>query len=220
MDISTSRLSPDGKGGKASLLLGIFLVGFSMLAYEVTLTRIFSVTAWYHFAFMCISIAMLGISVSGVVLYAFSHRFPRDKTFEHLSLNSFLLALAIALSYLVVRNIPFSTEMSLKGILSIFAIYISIALPFFFGGLTIGLALTHMTENVGRLYFSDLVGASLGCLLVVPVYSVLSGPSVVVLAALTSALAALCFACLLKERIANSATDREYTGCPRNSVSH
>jgi hypothetical protein len=189
----------NGRIAKTPLLLGISLVGFSMLAYEVTLTRIFSVTVWYHFAFMCISIAMLGISVSGVVLYLLSDRFPREKTLRLLALNSLLFSASIVVSYLVVRNVRMLPDFSLHGILSVFMIHASIAIPFFFGGLTIGLALTHMAEDIGRLYFSDLVGASLGCLLVVPIYGVMSAPSVVVLVAVTAALAALCFAGVMKD---------------------
>ena len=43
------------------IFIVIFLCSFASLAYEITLTRIFSVALWYHFAFMIISIAMLGI---------------------------------------------------------------------------------------------------------------------------------------------------------------
>ncbi|UCD57134.1 MAG: hypothetical protein JSV16_15165 [Candidatus Hydrogenedentota bacterium] len=189
----------DGKVTKTPILLGISLVGFSMLAFEVTLTRIFSVTVWYHFAFMCISIAMLGISVSGVVLYLLSEKFPRGRTVRLLALNSLLFSISIIISYLVVSNVRLSLSLSLHGLLSIFLIHTAIAIPFFFGGLTVGLALTHMATQVGRLYFSDLVGASLGCLLVVPIYSFLSAPSVVVLVAVTASLAALCFAGLLRD---------------------
>src|SRR4030042_6700779 len=46
----------------------IFLCSSSSLAYEITLTRVFSISLWYHFAFMIISIAMLGIGASGTVL--------------------------------------------------------------------------------------------------------------------------------------------------------
>ncbi|MBU4320355.1 MAG: hypothetical protein KJ739_04625, partial [Nitrospinae bacterium] len=51
-----------------SILPLIFFVSLSSLAYEITLMRIFSISLWYHFAFMVISIAMLGIAASGTLL--------------------------------------------------------------------------------------------------------------------------------------------------------
>lgn len=182
------------------LLLGISLVGFSMLAYEVTLTRIFSVTIWYHYAFMCISIAMLGLSMSGVALYLLSRRFPREKTIQILAVSSLLFSLSIVVSFLVVRSVRFSPSLSVEGLLSALLTFMAISIPFFFGGLAVGMALKHMTAEVGRLYFSDLVGASLGCLLVVPIYNILTAPGVIVLAAVTAALGALCFGVLLSDK--------------------
>ncbi|MBI5893712.1 MAG: hypothetical protein HZB79_08710 [Deltaproteobacteria bacterium] len=49
---------------KLPLYLGISFVSLAMLAYEAALTRIFSIALWYHFAFMVVSIAMLGIAAS------------------------------------------------------------------------------------------------------------------------------------------------------------
>lgn len=53
---------------QSRIFAGIFLFASSALSYEITLTRIFSISLWYHFAFMVISIAMLGIGASGTVL--------------------------------------------------------------------------------------------------------------------------------------------------------
>src|SRR6185503_14818081 len=50
-------------------LLGIFLVAMGILMLEVALTRVLSVVMWYHFAFVVISLAMLGLAVSGILLY-------------------------------------------------------------------------------------------------------------------------------------------------------
>lgn len=189
----------EARSHRALPLLGIFLTGFSMLAFEVTLTRIFSVTVWYHFAFLVISIAMLGISVSGVVVYFLSRRFPREKTMRLLSCSSLAFSLTVLLAYLVVRNVRFSFGLSLESLVSVVVIHFSLALPFLCGGITIGLALTQMVHDVGRLYFSDLVGASFGCLLMIPLYGLFSAPEVIVLIAVTLSLAALCFGAELRD---------------------
>jgi len=52
---------------------GVFLAALANLMYEMLLTRIFSVTMWYHFAFMAISMAMLGMSAGALVIFLFPH---------------------------------------------------------------------------------------------------------------------------------------------------
>ncbi len=72
----------------------IFLCSSSSLAYEIALTRIFSISLWYHFAFMIISIAMLGIGASGTVLSLY----PKLKNLSHIGFYSLLLGFRISLS--------------------------------------------------------------------------------------------------------------------------
>src|SRR5438477_5002665 len=50
-------------------LSGIAAVSAALLMTELALTRIFSVTMYYHFAFLAISIALFGLSASGVFVY-------------------------------------------------------------------------------------------------------------------------------------------------------
>jgi len=54
-------------------LLVIFLTSMSTLILEVALTRVFSVTMWYHFALLAVSLALTGSAVTGVVLYFSPH---------------------------------------------------------------------------------------------------------------------------------------------------
>ena len=51
------------------LYLGIFLVTLSGLMFEIGLTRIFSATIWYHYAFVAISVALLGWGLGGFALH-------------------------------------------------------------------------------------------------------------------------------------------------------
>ena len=81
----------------------IFLCTSSSLAYEIALTRIFSVSLWYHFAFMIISIAMLGIGASGTVLSLY----PKLRNMSNIGIYSLLLGSGISLSYLLSNQIPF-----------------------------------------------------------------------------------------------------------------
>jgi hypothetical protein len=143
------------------ILLTIFLCSFSGLAYEVALTRIFSVSLWYHFAFMIISIAMLGIGASGTVL-SLSRRL-RDPS--KMGAYGLLLGLSIAISYLISNRIPFDPvrlSWDRTQICYILLYYITIALPFFFAGLLLATAFSSMSGRAGLIYGADLLGAGAG----------------------------------------------------------
>lgn len=139
----------------------IFLSSFSTLAYEITLTRIFSISLSYHFAFMIISIAMLGIGASGTVLSIF----PRLKNPSRLGMDSLLLGISIPLTYLLAKAIPFDPIELLWAKTEIFYIglyYLVLSIPFFFAGLIIAKALTLLSQKSSLLYGGDLLGAGAG----------------------------------------------------------
>jgi len=143
------------------IYLIVFMASFSSLAYEITLTRIFSVSLWYHFAFMVISIAMLGLAASGTFLSLFS----KLQKIAKLELYCFWLALSIALSYLISLQIPFDPVKLQWSKIQIFYIsfyYIILLFPFFFTGLIIASAFSHISKKSAILYGADLMGASLG----------------------------------------------------------
>lgn len=141
----------------------IFLCSLASLAYEVILTRIFSISLWYHFAFMIISIAMLGFAASGVALALY----PRLKRIERVGTYSLLLGIAIPVSFLLANQIPFDPvrlNWETMQILYLSLIYLILALPFFCTGLVITTAFTLQSGRAGLLYGADLVGAGIGSL--------------------------------------------------------
>jgi hypothetical protein len=143
--------------------LVILLCSLATLACEVTLTRIFSISLWYHFAFMIISIAMLGLAASGVVLALF----PRLKALERIGVYTLLVGIAIPLSYLLVNRVPFDPVRLAweRGQLAYIALfYLILALPFFCTGLVIATAFTLQSGRSGLLYGADLLGAGAGSL--------------------------------------------------------
>jgi hypothetical protein len=169
---------------KVQNLLGIFFISLSILMLELTLTRIFSVTMWYHFAFMSISIAMFGLGLSGIYIYLFPHQFKPYNVEKQLALSSLLFSTSIFISFVLQLQIPFIPEFSLKGFFSVGATYLAVSIPFFLGGLTISLALFHYRQIVGALYFSDLIGAGIGCILMIPILNLFGGPDAVLIIAI------------------------------------
>lgn len=104
------RLSKNG-----SLLIGVFLVSLSNLMLELMLTRICSVVMYYHFAFLTVSLALLGISVSGICVYLFARRFPPERATLQASLFSLLFAFSILLALTATLLLPFKVEASLAS---------------------------------------------------------------------------------------------------------
>jgi len=166
----------------------------STLMLELVLTRIFSVTLWYHFAFMAISIALLGMGVSGIYVYLFAPTRTPEDTLRRLALSALAFSVTTVIALVIQLHTRFVPSFSPLSFLLLSQVYLVVTVPFFFGGYCISLALTQFSANVSRLYFADLVGAGIGCFLVIPALSALTGPSAIIVAAILAALAAWNFA--------------------------
>ena len=167
-----------------SILPEIFIVSLASLAYEITLTRIFSISLWYHFAFMVISIAMLGIAASGTLLSVY----PKLKDPGRIHSYMLLFCISLPASYLLMNIIPFDParlSWDKSQILYLSLYYLVLSLPFFSFGLIISSALSTMTRSTGHIYAADLTGAGIGSLLTLWLLSA-GGPelSVFIIAAL------------------------------------
>jgi len=173
---------------------GLFLVTLSTLMYEILLTRIFSVTMWYHFAFVAISVALFGMTVGGLIVYLMPDRFPEDKVNDRLISFSLLFAVSVVLSFLTQLSMPFVPKWSLSGVYSIGLLYIVISVPFICSGVCVCLALTRFPRQVSRLYAADLVGAAVGAAALVWLLNLMDAPSAVIAVAALPAVAALWFA--------------------------
>jgi len=175
--------------------LGIFLLSMAGLCLEITLTRIFSLAQWYHFAFMAVSIALLGFGASGSFLSLFP-KLGRKNPNRLLATLSMLLALGILVSYLNINYIPFDSyriAWEREQILFLAIYYLLLTLPFFFIGLAIGVLLAARPELAGSTYAFNLAGSALGCVAAVVALPLLGGAGTVMLSALLGALAALAF---------------------------
>lgn len=185
--------SADISAPSRSLRLGLLLLSAAGLTFEINLTRLFSVSQFYHFAFMIVSIALLGYGASGTVLAIFpglSQRQPR----RSLAVLSLAAALSILGSYLLINRLPFdsfSIAWDARQIWILIIHYGALASPFFFGGMAVGLVLAAYPLRSGQTYAINLLGSALGCLLALLAPSSLGGEGTVVLSSGMAALAAL-----------------------------
>ncbi len=170
------------------IYLCVGLTSLATLLFELSLTRIFSVVFYYHFAFLAISIALFGLGVGGVLSYVVAAwRAPLAYKLGGLSLaNTGLIAVSLA-AILGQGNQLSAWDYAL--------IYFTTSLPFIVSGIILSLAVSETIERINRVYFADLLGAACGCMLLWPLLEVLDGPSAVISAgAIFAAAAAIWFA--------------------------
>lgn len=147
-------------------LFSIALVSSVALGYEILLMRLFSIIQWHHFAYMIISLALLGYGASGTFLAITRRWLVKNFPAAYLILLV-LFGLSILVCFLTAQHIPFNPEEVLwdfRQPMRLLVIYLLLALPFFFAATCIGLALTRFTKNISRIYAADLVGAGVGSL--------------------------------------------------------
>ena len=174
------------------LLVSLFLLSAATLVFELNLTRIFSVAQYYHFAFLVVSLALLGFGASGSLLALFPAWCRR-----HVPTRVGWLALGCAASimgsYLLINALPFdSYAIAWDGRqLGYLALYLlSLAVPFGFSGMAVGLLLAAYQSEANRIYAVNLVGSSLGCLATLGALPLLGGEGTVVFSAWLALVAA------------------------------
>jgi spermidine synthase len=177
-----------------TLLLGIGLSSFAALLLELALTRLFSVVLFYHFAFLAISIALLGLGAGGVFAYLAKDRFSSLETRPLAATLCSLNAVAIPIVLATVLHVPVSLELSWDNLLKLTAMYLAAAIPFLLTGLLFSVVFARETRIITRLYGADLLGGALACLLVVPLLNWIGGPNAILAAAFAMALASAVWA--------------------------
>jgi len=166
----------------------------AVLMLEIGLTRIFSYTIWYHFAYLTISVALLGFGASGAALAAWPRLRERQ---GFLSSVAIAAELGVALCLLVVDHValdPLAIASDPLQFARLMLYYLAVVLPFFAGGFLVAVPLMAYPGSVSRLYFWDLIGAGLACGSVVPLIWWLGTPVATALSTTGFAFAAIAYA--------------------------
>ena len=179
---------------RGNFYIGVFLVSCAALMLQIVQTRILSVVVWYHLAFFVISLAMFGLTAGAVWVYLKGERFTAKTLSYDLAYFSGLLAFATA--------VCLAAQMTLAPVITRLAttfwvwteLAVCLALPFFFAGVVISLALTRSPYPVSRVYGVDLVGAASGAVGALLLLQLTDGPSAVLWVAVFAAAGALAFA--------------------------
>jgi hypothetical protein len=165
------------------LYLGVALTTLATLLLELSITRIYSVVFYYHFAFLAISLALFGLGAGGVFSYYVVNL--RGGFFSKLGTLAALNGVAVIAALAFILSRPAELRF-----VSFALIYFSSSVPFFLSGAVLSLAIGETVERVNRVYFFDLLGAAAGCLLLVPLLNVIGGPNTVMAAGVIFAVSA------------------------------
>ena len=147
-------------------LVSVFLISGSLIAYEIALMRLLSISQWHHFAHMIISLALLGFGASGSVLAIAQHWVMRRFHVAY-TISGLMCAISLVCCFALSQYVPFNPFMMVWEpiqLLFLVARYLILAIPFFFGAACIGMALLKFKTEVNRLYFFDLLGSGSGAL--------------------------------------------------------
>ena len=175
-------------------LAGVALVSCTLLMTELALTRIFSVVMYYHFAFLAISIALFGVSASGVFAYVARRRFEHRSTDALLATTALLYTVCTIVALFCLVRLRVGLSYSPRNLVLMLTIYALASLPFFSGGLVVTIAIARLSAHINAVYASDLIGAAAGCLVLIPLLDRLGAPGVVLTAAALSVAASVLFA--------------------------
>ena len=199
----TSLLSPARETAQSpdrAMLAGIALSSFAALLLELALTRLFSVVLFYHFAFLAISIALLGLGAGGVFAHLRKNQLARFSTRPLVARLCAINALIVPVVLVIVLRIPVSLDISKANFLRLTAIYLASALPFFVTGLQFSVVFARQATHVSPLYAADLAGGALACLAIVPLLNWLGGPNTVFFTGVCMAVAGMVWAVDQKAR--------------------
>ena len=176
------------------LLAGLGLTSFAALLLELSLTRLFSVILFYHFAFLAISIALLGLGAGGVFAYLLKNRLRKFGTRALATCLCAANSVLVVVVLEIVLHVPVALDFRWKNLFHLTILYLTTAVPFFLTGLLFSIVFARESSRIPRLYGADLCGGALACLAVVPLLNWLGGPNAILVSAIALAAAAALWA--------------------------
>jgi spermidine synthase len=184
---------PDTSRG-SRLTLPVFLLSTAVLALELLMVRLLAVGLWHHVTYMVVTVALLAFGLAGTILAvapALGGRTPEGRR-RALAWYAVLFGLSSLGSLVVMAGEGIDTINLVKNpglYLDLFVRYMVTGLPLLFGGLGIVVGLKGEGRGIARVYFSNLLGSALGCVLFVLLLQPLTGPGLLGLAVLAGGLA-------------------------------
>ncbi len=173
--------------------LATLLISATAIAYEILLMRMLSIVQWHHFAYMIISLALLGYGASGTFI-AINKRWLEQRFELVFSISALLFSVTIVACFIFGQRVPFNALEIVwdpRQFINLSIIYLIFFVPFFFAACCIGLAFTCRRSYISRIYFFVLFGAGLGAMLIVGLLFLLSVQEALIMLAVLALLASV-----------------------------
>ncbi len=177
--------------------LGIGIIAFVTLLLELTIIRVFDVILDPSVGYMVVTIAMFSLGLGGIYIYFFrADRIDVAKVLPILTLcYAFFTVMVLIFLNLLPFNLGFEGNFFVQ-IISWVGMYLTIFIPFFISGIILSLIFSTSAKESHGLYFADLLGAGLGCLLMIPLIPVFGPGGILFVLAAMLCIAAFCFSSL------------------------
>src|SRR5690349_15199958 len=173
------------QGSGLATRIAVFLITLSGLILEVGLTRIYSASVWYHFAFVAVSVALLGWGLGGFTVHLLKRKIQLSANTA--ALVTAIYSLTIPFCVWLLGRFPFEIDR-----LPLY--FLAPLVPFFLAGMALSIVFDLHRAQAGSLYFADLLGAAIGAVLVTLMLHWLGGEPALLTGAIAPALAALILA--------------------------
>ncbi|MFQ5565824.1 MAG: hypothetical protein ACE5EU_05620 [Paracoccaceae bacterium] len=154
----------------------VALISAAILAYEVLLVRLFAIVQWHHFAYLAISVALLGFGVSGALLSVYKDQ-VKPRAAAVFTFSAALFAVTAPAAFLLSQSLPFNALEVIWApaqLLHLGVIYLLLAVPFSAGATCVGVAFLKAMAAPGRVYLWNLLGSGAGALGCVAALSVVA----------------------------------------------
>lgn len=179
--------------------VALFLLAMSVLVLEISMTRVFSFMSWHHFAYLIISLAMLGFGAASTYLTVSPKFHGAHVNNRQVGIYALAFSLSAILGYATVTKIRFFAMdaylfKDYSNVYSLVLLYVVMGVQFFFAGICIGHLLTKAGDAINRLYFADLMGAAAGALLSIVGINYFGPEATIYMAAAAAGVVAIMFA--------------------------
>ncbi len=177
--------------------IGIGIIAFVTLLLELTIIRVFDVILDPSIGYMVVTIAMFSLGLGGIYIYFF--RAERVDATKALPVLALCYAFFTVMILKFLNFLPFNLDFEGNVLIQTFSwigMYLTIFIPFFISGIILSIIFSTSAKDSHGLYFADLLGAGLGCLLMIPLIPVLGPGGILFLLAAMLCLAAFCLSSL------------------------
>jgi hypothetical protein len=147
-------------------VIAVALVSAAALAYEILLMRLYSIVLWHHFAYMLISLALLGYGASGALL-SFAQRAVHERFATLFGASATAFGVGAIVCFALAQRLPFNPLEVLwdaRQPLYLLAVYLLLLVPFLCAGACVCMALSRFSPAIARIYGYDILGAGAGSL--------------------------------------------------------